>query len=81
MDTSIPQQETKYRHLQQIIAGLTEGILLIEPDQTLAWANEAALAMHGVQDFENSAGPLPSTGPASNSPTATSTACPRETIR
>jgi PAS domain S-box-containing protein len=52
MDTSIPQQGTKHRHLQQIIAGLTEGVLLIEPDQTLAWANEAALAMHGVQDVE-----------------------------
>ena len=51
MDTSIPQQGTKHRNLQQIIAGLTEGILLIEPDQTLAWANEAALAMHGVQDL------------------------------
>jgi PAS domain S-box-containing protein len=52
MDTSIPQQGTKHRNLQQIIAGLTEGVLLIEPDQTLAWANEAALAMHGVRGLE-----------------------------
>ncbi len=36
------------RQLQQIIAGLTEGVILIEPDQTIAWANEAALRMHGV---------------------------------
>ena len=36
------------RQLQQIVAGLTEGIILIEPDQGIAWANEAALAMHGV---------------------------------
>jgi PAS domain S-box-containing protein len=52
MDTSVPKQGTKHQHLQQIIAGLTEGVLLIEPNQTLAWANEAALAMHGVQSLE-----------------------------
>lgn len=33
--------------LQQVIAGLSEGILLIDPDGTIVWANEAALAMHG----------------------------------
>lgn len=37
--------------LRQIIAGLTEGVILIEPDQTIAWANEAALAMHGAEDL------------------------------
>jgi PAS domain S-box-containing protein len=37
------------RHeLRQIIAGLTEGVILIEPDQTITWANDAALAMHGA---------------------------------
>ena len=36
------------RQLQQIIAGLTEGVILVEPDQTILWANEAALTMHGV---------------------------------
>ena len=40
------------RQLQQIVAGLTEGIILIEPDQGIAWANEAALAMHGVSTLE-----------------------------
>ena len=34
------------RHLQQIIAGLTEGIVLIDPDRSIAWANETALAIH-----------------------------------
>ena len=34
--------------LQQIIAGLTEGVILIDPDQTIAWANETALKLHGV---------------------------------
>ncbi|WP_158804361.1 PAS domain S-box protein [Acidisoma sp. L85] len=36
------------RQLQQIVAGLTEGVILIEPDQSIAWANDAALSMHGV---------------------------------
>jgi PAS domain S-box-containing protein len=34
--------------LQQIIAGLSEGVILVEPDQTITYANEAALAMHGA---------------------------------
>jgi PAS domain S-box-containing protein len=37
--------------LEQIIAGLTEGVILIEPDQTITYANEAALRMHGVESF------------------------------
>ena len=38
--------------LQQIIAGITEGVILIEPDQAVTYANRAALAMHGVQDLD-----------------------------
>lgn len=38
--------------LQLIIAGLTEGVILVEPDQTISWANESALAMHGVAEIE-----------------------------
>jgi PAS domain S-box-containing protein len=34
--------------LEQIIAGLAEGVILVEPDQTITYANEAALEMHGV---------------------------------
>jgi PAS domain S-box-containing protein len=52
MDPSIPRQARDHRHLQQIIAGLTEGVILIEPDQTLCWANEAALAMHGAKTLD-----------------------------
>jgi PAS domain S-box-containing protein len=37
------------RHLRQIIVGLDEGVILIDPDQSLLWANDAALAMHGVK--------------------------------
>ncbi|MBM6578032.1 PAS domain S-box protein [Microvirga sp. SRT01] len=39
------------RHLRQIIVGLDEGVILIDPDQSLLWANDAALAMHGVGDI------------------------------
>ena len=37
--------------MRQIVAGLSEGVILIKPDQTIAWANEAALTMHGVTDL------------------------------
>jgi PAS domain S-box-containing protein len=41
------------RHeLRQIIAGLSEGVILVEPDQTIAYANEAALAMHGASSLD-----------------------------
>ena len=39
--------------LQQIIAGITEGIILIEPDQAITYANETALAMHGVRNLDD----------------------------
>jgi PAS domain S-box-containing protein len=37
--------------LQMIIAGLSEGVIIIETDQRIAWANESALLMHGAQDL------------------------------
>ncbi|WP_284396624.1 helix-turn-helix transcriptional regulator [Dyella lipolytica] len=37
--------------MQQIIAGLTEGIVLIDPDHSIVWANETALAIHGVEEL------------------------------
>ncbi|QNE30762.1 PAS domain S-box protein [Sphingomonas sp. NBWT7] len=40
------------RHLRQIIAGLDEGVILIDPDQSLLWANDAALRMHGVDSLD-----------------------------
>lgn len=48
----IPRQRADRRQLQQIIAGLTEGVILVDPDQSIFWANEAALAMHGVEAIE-----------------------------
>ena len=35
-------------HLQQIIAALTEGIIIVEPDGRISWADETALSLHGV---------------------------------
>lgn len=37
------------RQLQQIIEGLTEGVLLVDPDRSIVWANETALAIHGME--------------------------------
>jgi PAS domain S-box-containing protein len=45
-------QSINRSQLQLIIAGLTDGVILVEPDQSIAWANEAALAMHGVERTE-----------------------------
>lgn len=38
--------------LQHLVAGLTDGIILVEADGTLAWANPAALSMHRVETME-----------------------------
>lgn len=46
------QPQVARRQLEQIIAGLSEGVILVEPDQTITYANEAALAMHGVARVE-----------------------------
>ena len=35
--------------LYRIVASLSDGVILIELDGTIAWANEAALAMHGCK--------------------------------
>ncbi len=37
-----------HRQLQQLVAALDDGVILVEPDHTIAWANAAALRMHGV---------------------------------
>ncbi|MBV9113188.1 MAG: helix-turn-helix transcriptional regulator [Hyphomicrobiales bacterium] len=42
-----------YRQLQRIIAGLTEGIILIHRNKKIEWANKAALAMHGARRIKD----------------------------
>jgi PAS domain S-box-containing protein len=39
------------KHLKQVVAGLIDGIVFIEPDHSIAWANDAALDMHGATDL------------------------------
>ena len=46
MSQDVLTTETNRRQLQQIIAGLSDGVILLDPDQSILWANEAALAMH-----------------------------------
>jgi len=50
---SIPKQRADRTQLQQIIAGLTEGVIIINPDQTISWANQTALALHGVASVKD----------------------------
>lgn len=49
MNATTARPQADRRQLQEIIAGLTEGILLIDPDRSIVWANETALAIHGVE--------------------------------
>ncbi|WP_368045281.1 PAS domain-containing protein, partial [Gilvimarinus algae] len=51
MSDAVLARETNRRQLQQIIAGLSDGVMLLEVDQTIIWANEAALRMHGVDSL------------------------------
>ena len=46
-----PQSPT-LRHLEQLIAGLTAGVILVDPAGMLIGANDAALRMHGVTRLE-----------------------------
>ena len=53
MDTAAPPpHRANTRQLRQIVAGLGEGIVLISPEGAITWANDAALAMHGVADLD-----------------------------
>ncbi|ASY46167.1 hypothetical protein CJD35_16925 [Sphingobium xenophagum] len=37
--------------LRHIIGSLSEGVILVDANQAIIWANEAALRMHGVDDL------------------------------
>jgi PAS domain S-box-containing protein len=47
----VKPEPSSRRHLQQIVAGLSEGVILVNAHQMITWANDAALAMHGVADL------------------------------
>ena len=40
-------------NLRLIVAGLSEGVMLIDPDQRILWANDAALTMHGATSVDD----------------------------
>ena len=40
-------------NLRLIVAGLTEGVILLHPDATILWANDAALRMHGAASLDD----------------------------
>ncbi|MBD2749888.1 PAS domain S-box protein [Microvirga sp. BT688] len=52
MENGSSDQAPDRSQLEQIIAGLSEGVILVEPDQTITYANEAALEMHGVTTLD-----------------------------
>ncbi|PLZ02695.1 helix-turn-helix transcriptional regulator [Burkholderia sp. WAC0059] len=56
MDSASSKPQVDRRQLQQIVAGLTEGIVLSDPDGTIAWANETALSIHGVETLADCGG-------------------------
>lgn len=49
MDEETLKRKVDRRQLQEIIAGVAEGIVLIDPDDGIVWANETALAMHDLK--------------------------------
>ncbi|WP_176498637.1 PAS domain-containing protein [Sphingomonas sp. HMP9] len=54
------------RHLRQIIAGLDEGVILVDPDQDILWANTAAAPPHG-RSFARQTGSIVAAGPVTAS--------------
>ena len=48
---AVPRRHVDERHLRQIVGGMTDGVILIGTDQSIDWANEPALRMHGVSDL------------------------------
>jgi PAS domain S-box-containing protein len=43
-------------HLQQIIAALTEGVIIVDPNGSFSWADETALRLHGVRSLKELGG-------------------------
>jgi PAS domain S-box-containing protein len=48
MKQGMKKPSRNHSQLQQIIAGLTDGVILIGTDEKIRWANDAALELHGV---------------------------------
>lgn len=48
MSNALPRLHPTLRHLEQLMAQLLDGVILIDPTGTILSANAAALTMHGV---------------------------------
>lgn len=51
-EAATPSDQPDRKQLREIIGGLTDGVILIEPDRRIVWANEAALDMHGCASLD-----------------------------
>lgn len=51
---AVPQAHRQ--HLQNIMAGLNEGIILLEADGSISWANASALSLHGAEELDELGG-------------------------
>ncbi len=49
MDKQAADPSIEQERLRHIIGGLSEGVLLVDAEQRIVWANPAALVMHGVE--------------------------------
>jgi PAS domain S-box-containing protein len=58
VNVPLEKPHREYQQLQRIIAGLAEGVIVIDPDQRIRWANDAALAMHGVGRLDDLGGTI-----------------------
>ncbi len=56
MTTTIPTRQAGATHLQQIVAHLTEGLILVEPDGAFCWADDTALELHGARSLADLGG-------------------------
>lgn len=52
MSDDIAKLDATRNVLRELVAGLTDGIIVVEPDGTINWANQSALTMHRVDTIE-----------------------------
>jgi PAS domain S-box-containing protein len=53
MPKTKPGPTRNQRQLRQLISRLSDGVILVDLDQTILWANGPALSMHGVKTVED----------------------------
>jgi PAS domain S-box-containing protein len=53
---NLPSKDATPTHLQQLVAAVTEGVIIVDPDGRIAWADATALALHGVGSLDELGG-------------------------